>query len=87
MVASNNNNIMKVMEIDPAWGSIAFGIVITGLVDGIIQVVYAEEYLSPDYNEMLHAVVELIQKYKIDKTYIDAANPSFIRSLKMQLGI
>ena len=62
MVALKNNDIMKVMGIDPAWGSSAFGIVITGLVDGIIRVLYAEEYQRPDYNEMLHTVVELDQK-------------------------
>jgi hypothetical protein len=85
LVASNNNNIMKVMGIDPAWGSSAFGVVITAVVDGIVQVLYAEEYKRPDYNEMLHTVFELIRKYHIEKIYIDGANPSFIRSLKIQL--
>ena len=65
------NNTTKVMGIDPAWGSSAFGIVITGLVDGIIQVLYAEEYQRPDYNEMLHTVIELIRKNHIEKIYIE----------------
>jgi hypothetical protein len=61
------------------------GIVITAVVDGVIQVLYAEEYQRPDYNEMLHTVIELIRKYHIEKIYIDGANPSFIRSLKIGL--
>jgi hypothetical protein len=28
----------------------------------------------------------LMSKYNIDKVYIDGANPSFIRSLKLQIG-
>jgi hypothetical protein len=28
----------------------------------------------------------LISKYNVDKIYIDGANPSFIKSLKLQIG-
>jgi len=35
---------------------------------------------------MLHTVFQLIQTYHIEKIYIDGTNPSFIRSLKIQLG-
>src|SRR5919205_1025913 len=31
-------------------------------------------------------VYGLISKYQIDKVYIDGANPSFIKSLKLQIG-
>jgi hypothetical protein len=55
------------------------------LSDRMIQVLYAEEFKRPDYNEILHTVFELIRKYHIEKIYIDGANPSFIRSLKVQL--
>ena len=41
--------------------------------------------MSPDYNEMLSVVYGLISKYQVDKIYIDAANPSFIK-LKIWLG-
>ncbi|MFL6404201.1 MAG: hypothetical protein ACJ71M_12070 [Nitrososphaeraceae archaeon] len=27
-----------------------------------------------------------MRKYNVDKVYIDGANPSFIRSLKLQIG-
>jgi hypothetical protein len=74
------------MGIDPAYGSSAFGIVVTEWVDGIVQILYAEEYHRPDYNEMLSTVYGLMSKYQVDKVYIDGANPSFIKSLKLQIG-
>jgi hypothetical protein len=74
------------MGIDPAYGSSAFGIVVTEWVDGIVQTLYAEEYHRPDYNEMLSLVYGLISKYQVDSVYIDGANPSFIKSLKIWIG-
>jgi aromatic ring-cleaving dioxygenase len=47
---------------------------------------HAEEYRRPDYNEVLSTVYRLISKYDVDKIYIDGANPSFIKSLKLQIG-
>ncbi|MFL6457962.1 MAG: hypothetical protein ACJ71G_13485, partial [Nitrososphaeraceae archaeon] len=76
----------KSMGIDPAWGSSAFGIVVTQWIDNHIQILHAEEYHRPDYNEMLSVVYGLISKYSVDKVYIDGANPSFIKSLKLQIG-
>ena len=35
---------------------------------------------------MLSTVYSLMSKYQVDKVYIDGANPSFIRSLKLQIG-
>jgi hypothetical protein len=35
---------------------------------------------------MLSTVYGLISKYQVDKIYIDGANPSFIKSLKLQIG-
>jgi hypothetical protein len=74
------------MGIDPAWGSSAFGIVVTQWEDNHIQILHAEEYHRPDYNEMLSTVYSLMSKYNVDKVYIDGANPSFIKSLKLQIG-
>jgi hypothetical protein len=74
------------MGIDPAYGSSAFGIVVTQWEDNHIQILHAEEYHRPDYNEMLSTVYSLMSKYNVDKVYIDGANPSFIRSLKLQIG-
>jgi hypothetical protein len=74
------------MGIDPAYGSSAFGIVVTQWVDGIVQILYAEEYHRPDYNEMLSVAYGLMSKYDIDMVYVDGANPSFIKSMKLQIG-
>jgi hypothetical protein len=74
------------MGIDPAYGSSAFGIVVTEWADGLVQIMHAEEYHRPDYNEMLSLVYDLMSKYQVDKVYIDGANPSFIKSLKIQIG-
>jgi len=38
------------MGIDPAWGSSAFGIVVTQWADGIVEIMHAEEYHRPDYH-------------------------------------
>jgi terminase large subunit-like protein len=74
------------MGIDPGYGSSAFGIVVTQWANGIVQIMHAEEYHRPDYNEMLSTVYGLLSKYDVDKVYIDGANPSFIKSLKLQIG-
>jgi hypothetical protein len=74
------------MGIDPGYGSSSFGIVITQRVDAQAQVLYANEFQRPDFNEMLNVTMELVSKYKVQKVYIDAANPSFIRALKMAIG-
>jgi len=74
------------MGIDPAYGSSAFGIVVTQWIDNHIQILHAEEYHTPDYNEMLSTAYSLMSKYHVDKVYVDGANPSFIRSLKLQIG-
>jgi hypothetical protein len=73
------------MGIDPGYGSSAFGIVVTQWIDNHIEILHAEEYHRPDYNEMLSTVYGLMSKYNVDKVYIDGANPSFIKSLK-QIG-
>jgi hypothetical protein len=51
------------MGIDPAYGSSAFGIVVTQWVDNHVQILHVEEYHRPDYNEMLSLVYGLISKY------------------------
>jgi hypothetical protein len=73
------------MGIDPVYGSSAVGIVVTEWADRIVQIMHAEEYHRPDYNEMLSVVYGLMTKYNVDKVYIEGANPSFIKSLKLQI--
>ena len=48
----------------------------------------AEQYHRPDFNQMIGVVWDLLQKYgrTISKIYVDGANTSFIRALKLQMG-
>jgi hypothetical protein len=78
------------MGIDPGWGSSPFGIVITQWTDNQIHVLYAEEFERPDYYEMLSRIWSLMSEFELSrknsKLYVDGANPSVIKSLKLQLG-
>jgi hypothetical protein len=51
---------------------------------------YAEEFERPDFNEMLSKISTLMTEYQMNKKnckiYVDGANPSVIKSLKLQLG-
>ena len=67
-------------------GIFAFGVVVIQWVDGQVQILHAEEYQRPDYNEMLDITWDLIWKYNLTKIYIDGANPAIIRSLKQRMG-
>ena len=64
--------------IDPAYDSSSFGIVVTQFVDGQLQILHAEEYKRPDFNEMLERVWDLFVKHSVEKVMIDGANTSFI---------
>lgn len=82
-----NAYTQKFVGLDPGFGSSNFGVCITELVDGIVNVVHAEEYHRPDFNEMIQITVNLLDKYDIRfdnrcRIYVDGANPSFITSLK-----
>ena len=81
-----NNYAKSSMGIDCGFGSSAFGIVVTRLVDNKIQVVFADEFEKPDYNEMLVKVWDLDKNYQVENIYVDGANPEFIRSLKSEIG-
>ena len=74
------------MGIDCGFGSSPFGVVIARLADGKVQVIFADEFERPDYNEMLEMVLRLRYKYQVKKIFVDGANLEFIRSLKGKIG-
>jgi hypothetical protein len=80
----------KSLGLDPGYGSSAFGIVATQFVDGQIQIIYADQFERPDFNQMLNVVWNLTNYFHFtpenSQIYVDAANPSFIKSLKIQRG-
>lgn len=81
-----NNYAVKSMGVDPGFGSSAFGIVVTRLVNEKIQIIFADEYERPDYNDMLSKIFGLVRSYNIDHIYADGANPEVISNLKRGLG-
>lgn len=74
------------MGIDPAFGSSKFAFVVTQFVDGIIQVLYADEFDRADFEDMVQTAWRLYRNYNAANVYIDAANPAFIRALKGLIG-
>lgn len=86
----------KVMGIDPGWGSSAFGIVLLQVANGRIEVLFADEFERPRYEDMSLKVIDMIRglnRRNIDqeyldscKIYVDAANPEFISTLKREVG-
>ena len=64
---------------------------ITELVDGQVNVLRADEYLRPDFNEMIETTLRLQDEYDISfqnrcRMFVDGDNPSFIRALKDRIG-
>jgi hypothetical protein len=89
-VISNSSYIQKSVGLDPGFGSSAFGICITELVDGIVNTLFAEEYPRPDFNFMIDKTVQLLEEYNItfegsSRIFVDSSNPSYIRALKERL--
>jgi hypothetical protein len=83
----SNSYTQKPVGPDPGFGSSAFGVCITELVDGVVNVLHAEEYPRPDFDEMIEVVASLLDKYEITfenqcRIFVDGANPAFIRALK-----
>jgi hypothetical protein len=88
---STNSYTQKSVGIDPGYGSSAFAICVTELVDGLVQVLYAEEFAQADFNEMIERTIDLLDKYGTSfegrsRIFVDGANPSFIRALKDRIG-
>jgi hypothetical protein len=86
-LATGNCYTQKSVWLDPGFSSSAFGVYITELHDGIVNVLHAEEYPRPDFNEMIETTLRLLQEYNIIfsngcRVFVDGANLSFIRALK-----
>jgi hypothetical protein len=87
----SNDYSQKSVGIDPGYGSLAFGICVTELVDGLVNVVYADEFVKAEFNQMILSTIDLLDKYGKtfegrSRIFVDGNNPSFIRSLKDRIG-
>jgi hypothetical protein len=88
---SGNSYTQKSVGIDPGYGSSAFAICVTELIDGLVNVLYAEEFAKADFNQMIETSIALLDKYGItfegrSRIFVDGANPSFIRALKDRIA-
>jgi hypothetical protein len=87
-------DIHKSMGVDAGFGSSKFAIVITQLTpanklkgtEQTIQVLYADEFERPDFNDMVNLVLKLKENYVVDKIFIDSSNPEVIKSIKAGLN-
>jgi hypothetical protein len=86
----------KILGLDPGWGSSAFGLVLLQVANGRIEVLMADEFERPRYEDMIGKVMDIIRglnRRNLDqeylgscKIYVDGSNPEFIISLKQQVG-
>ncbi len=74
------------MGIDPSFGSSKFAITLLMLEDSIIKTIYTKEFERASFESMVRQVMQLRYQYKPIKIYIDAANPEFIKSVKLNLN-
>jgi hypothetical protein len=84
-----NPNAKKSIGIDPGFGPSNFAIVATQLVDGKIQVIYAEEYERDEagFTDMIDEVWKLKQRCgHVNNIYVDAANPEIWQALKREFN-
>ena len=54
-----NKYAQQSMGIDPGFGSSPFGIVVIQFSDGILQVLYADEFERPRYEDMINKIADL----------------------------
>ncbi len=83
-----NKYAQQSMGIDPGFGSSPFGIVVIQFSDGILQVLYADEFERPRYEDMINKVADLYSMFtNIKNIFVDAANPELISSLKREVAL
>lgn len=88
-VKYNPNQIVqeapKSLAVDPGFGSNEFAICATQLINGKIQVIYADSYDRADFSDMISEAWDLKQKCgHVSNIYCDAANPEVVQALKRE---
>jgi hypothetical protein len=84
---------IKVLGLDPSYSSSKFGYCIAELAHNIdgsdsgqINILMADEFEHPLFNDMISFFTDLIYNLQINRVYVDGANVSFISSLKQAIG-
>jgi len=74
----------KYLMCDPGFQGSHFGVVIVEVVDGIIRVLYAEEFFRKDGQAMIDKILDLRVIYRnIKNILVDASQSQFIMDIKM----
>lgn len=81
-----NPSAEKSQGIDEGFGSSNFGVCVIQKIDGILQVVLADEHNRPDINDEVYDAAARIKSWGIATTQCDAAQPAFISALKRKIG-
>jgi hypothetical protein len=85
----------KCMGIDAGFGSSRFGICVTQFVPAheagdakkpLLQVVFAEEYERPSFDEMINRIINMKREWNIKTIMVDSANPEVITAIKNGIG-
>lgn len=87
------NYIARSLGVDPGFGrnpkagvGSFTGLCLTQFRNNRIEVLYAEELMQPDFNELVDIVSVMISKTNTTKVFTDSSNPALIRALKMAIG-
>lgn len=85
--------IPRSLGIDPGFGrnpkagvGSYTGLCLTQFRNNRIEVLYAEQLIQPDFNELVDIVTVMISKTGTTKVFTDGSNPALIRALKMAIG-
>jgi len=95
-----NTDVFKSLGVDAGFGgSSKFGLCVTQLLNigmlakynvnidhPIIQVLTAQEFDRPSFDEMIYKITDMIQTWGIDVVYVDSANPEIVRAIKKGIG-
>ena len=82
-----NQNAKHSCGLDPGFGSSKFGIVVTEYSDGIIKVMFADEFERASFQSMIDKVWEIKQKCGLlSNIFCDASNPEVWQALKKEFG-
>jgi hypothetical protein len=83
---SSNQHTTKTLGVDAGYGSSKFAFVMSEFIDNKARVIVSKEFERAHHEAMVDIAYSLIVGHYIDKVYIDAANVSFIKSLKRRFG-
>lgn len=89
-LSTNDIHTTKMLGIDAGYGSSKFAFVVSEYIDGKVRVIHSREFEHAHHEAMVDIAYNLIvgggEYNYIDKVYVDAANVSFIKSLKKRFG-